>query len=139
SAGGHLVALLGTNEKYLKAEGCSLSDIRGVIPMSGVYLVSEKFMPDVFGTDKDEAKAGSPLMQGHANLPPYLVLWAENDFPTCGKVPSELFAGALKKEKNTVETCEFKDTNHMTIIMIAANPDNAVSKKIQAFVNDNAK
>lgn len=41
SAGGHLVALLGTDESYLKAEGLKHSDVKGVIPVSGVYRIPE--------------------------------------------------------------------------------------------------
>ena len=39
SAGGHLVALLATDESYLKAEKCSTTDIRGVMALSGVYTI----------------------------------------------------------------------------------------------------
>jgi acetyl esterase/lipase len=39
SAGGHLVALLSTDESYLKAEGLAARDIKGVIPVSGVYHI----------------------------------------------------------------------------------------------------
>jgi acetyl esterase/lipase len=39
SAGGHLVALLATDERYLKAEGRSVADIQGVIAVSGVYRI----------------------------------------------------------------------------------------------------
>lgn len=39
SAGGHLVALLATDEQYLKAHGCSSADIRGVVGVSGVYEI----------------------------------------------------------------------------------------------------
>src|SRR5947209_5431295 len=39
SAGGHLVSLLATDESYLKAEGLSAKDIKGVISVSGVYQV----------------------------------------------------------------------------------------------------
>jgi acetyl esterase/lipase len=39
SAGGHLVALLAADEKYLKAEGCRGADIKGVIGLSGVYRI----------------------------------------------------------------------------------------------------
>jgi acetyl esterase/lipase len=39
SAGGHLAALLATDERYLKAEGLSAADIKGVIAISGVYRV----------------------------------------------------------------------------------------------------
>ncbi len=39
SAGGHLVALLATDETYLKAEGLGTADIKGVIAVSGVYRI----------------------------------------------------------------------------------------------------
>lgn len=39
SAGGHLVALLTTDEQYLKAHGCSSADIKGVVCLSGVYNI----------------------------------------------------------------------------------------------------
>jgi acetyl esterase/lipase len=39
SAGGHLVALLATDETYLKAEGLRTADIKGVIGLSGVYRI----------------------------------------------------------------------------------------------------
>jgi acetyl esterase/lipase len=39
SAGGHLVALLATDDQYLKAEGCKAVDIKGVIGVSGVYRI----------------------------------------------------------------------------------------------------
>jgi acetyl esterase/lipase len=41
SAGGHLAALLATDDSYLKAEGLSLEDIKGVIGISGVYKVPD--------------------------------------------------------------------------------------------------
>ena len=39
SSGGHLVALLATDERYLKAVGRSTADIQGVIAVSGVYHI----------------------------------------------------------------------------------------------------
>jgi acetyl esterase/lipase len=39
SAGGHLVALLATDERFLKAEGLSSADVRGVVAVSGVYHI----------------------------------------------------------------------------------------------------
>jgi acetyl esterase/lipase len=41
SAGGHLVALLATDDRYLKAEKLQSADIRGVIAISGVYRIPE--------------------------------------------------------------------------------------------------
>jgi acetyl esterase/lipase len=39
SAGGHLVALLATDDSYLKAEGLRIADVKGVIAVSGVYRI----------------------------------------------------------------------------------------------------
>jgi acetyl esterase/lipase len=39
SAGGHLAALLATDETYLKAEGLRTADIKGVVAVSGVYHI----------------------------------------------------------------------------------------------------
>src|SRR5262245_6293776 len=39
SAGGHLAALLATDERYLRSEGLATSDIKGVMPISGVYRI----------------------------------------------------------------------------------------------------
>jgi acetyl esterase/lipase len=41
SAGGHLAALLTTDEKYLKDEGLTLRAVKGVIAIGGVYRVPE--------------------------------------------------------------------------------------------------
>src|SRR5437773_2522251 len=53
SAGGHLAALLATNERYLKAEKLSLKDIKGVMPMSGVYVFRGGRMERVLGKGQD--------------------------------------------------------------------------------------
>jgi arylformamidase len=49
SAGGHLVALLATDERYLKTEGLRSSDIKGVIAVSGVYRIPPGKMAATLG------------------------------------------------------------------------------------------
>jgi acetyl esterase/lipase len=49
SAGGHLVALLATDERYLKAEGLETADIKGVIAVSGVYRIPPGKMEATWG------------------------------------------------------------------------------------------
>jgi acetyl esterase/lipase len=41
SAGGHLAALIATDESYLKAEGLKRADLKGVLGISGVYRIPE--------------------------------------------------------------------------------------------------
>ncbi len=57
SAGGHLVSLLATDEQYLKAEGRSINDIRGVVGLSGVYSIPPgKTDVHLFGSSPDSLK-----------------------------------------------------------------------------------
>src|SRR5262249_49290433 len=63
SAGGHLVALVATDESYLKAEKMSLSDLRGVIPIAAPYVIRPGKNP-AFGTEEELCKQASP--QTHA-------------------------------------------------------------------------
>src|SRR5262249_45169391 len=50
SAGAHLIALLSTDESYLKDHGLTTRDIRGAIPISGVYSVpKDAVLNVVFG------------------------------------------------------------------------------------------
>jgi acetyl esterase/lipase len=81
SAGGHLVALLTADEKYLKAEKLSTRDVRGVIAMSGVYVISPvRLFEPAFGTDVAGCLDASPLSHVRRGLPPFLLLYADRDF-----------------------------------------------------------
>jgi acetyl esterase/lipase len=134
SAGAHLVSLLVTDDTYLKTAGLGVQDVRGVIPISGVYELGEKLLPSVFGTDVEVRRKASPLRQVKAGLPPFLILYADNDFPGCGRVPSEAFAKALKEKNNKVETMEVADSNHYKMIFSAAVEGEAVPTAILKFI-----
>lgn len=82
SAGGHLAALLGTDPQWLAAVGMTPSDLRGVIPVSGVFdLQGEKAGKSVkvFGEDESKRLAASPLQHVKPGLPPFLLLYAEKE------------------------------------------------------------
>jgi acetyl esterase/lipase len=49
SAGGHLAALLATDETYLRAEGLRTADVKGVIGVSGVYRIPTEVPCLTFG------------------------------------------------------------------------------------------
>src|SRR5437016_911758 len=89
SAGGHLVALLATDERYLKAEGLDLGAIRGAIPISGVYDVASAeigLFSTVFGKSPAIRKEASPLHHVCGREPPFLIIYAEKDFTTCDQM-----------------------------------------------------
>ena len=72
SAGGHLVALLATDESYLKAEGMKASDLKGVVAISGVYRIPTENLqvrlggatPASFGLDVMAPLRGDNLRNG---------------------------------------------------------------------------
>ncbi len=135
SAGGHLVALLATDPSYLKDEGVKSEAIKGVIPISGVFRIPDRFVPEAFGTDAALHKNASPLYQAQdkKELPPFLILCADKDFPYCSKKEAEPFQKALTNGGNKAEFEEIKNSDHMKIIFSAANAS-PVSKAIIAFV-----
>lgn len=130
SAGGHLAALLVTDESYLKAHKRSPSDIRGVVPMSGVYDVSSEGLADRFGK---EGKKASPMTHIKAKLPPFLVVYADNDYAGLGK-QAEAFGEGLRKAKVEVEVKMLKDRDHISIIRNASKPDDELTSAILAFI-----
>lgn len=86
SAGAHLVALVGTDEAYLRGAGLSFADIAGVIPIDGAAYdvpaqtkdgppIMQKTYAQAFGTDPARQKALSPTLQAAApNAPEFLLL-----------------------------------------------------------------
>jgi acetyl esterase/lipase len=133
SAGGHLTALLASDETYLKAHNLSLKCIKGAVPMSGVYLIGEGFLPQVFGKDAEKAKLASPLAHVKADLPPFLIIHADKDMPLCDKM-SATFCNALKDKQCTAELCEVKDRNHMSIIMSFSKESDPAMQALVSFV-----
>jgi arylformamidase len=183
SAGGHLAALLCTDERYLKAEGLSLADVRGVIACSGVYRIPEADLqlgeamklrlqgidglpdldldlkmpaPDpmrpvavktlgtakhvslspfrlVFGDDPAVIKAASPLNHVRAGLPPFLILYAEDELPGLPQM-AEDFGKALKDKGCEARVLKIKERWHLTILFRAVNRDDAVARAVLDFV-----
>lgn len=116
SAGGHLSALLATDERYLKAEKLSLSNIKGALPLSGVYtILPGERMSAVFGKDADVVRDASPLAHVTEKLPPFLIVYADKDFPSCDKM-SEAFCTAIQKKKGEASTLKVTERTHITII-----------------------
>lgn len=116
SAGAHLVALVGTDERYLKAAGLSFADIDGVIPNDGAaYDVAAQMAQagpmmketytQAFGTDPARQKALSPTMQAAApNAPAFLLLHVQRKD---GVAQNKALAEALRRAGTAVEIGSF--------------------------------
>jgi acetyl esterase/lipase len=136
SAGGHLVALLATDESYLKAEGLSLKAIRGAIPMSGVYRIEEgdRLYDSMFGEDAKVRRDASPICHACSEAPPFLIIYAEHDLAMCNKMFAEQFCTALKEHKVVVRSLEVPERNHVTLLMKAGSDGDPVNKAVRDFI-----
>jgi acetyl esterase/lipase len=132
SAGGHLAALLATDEDYLKAEKLSLGNIKGAIPVSGVYVVSPR-MKNIFGDDAEVCKKASPQNHARAGLPPFLILYGDGERRGLGR-QADAFAPVLKKHKVETITYMGKDRNHGSIMMKMVAEDDPATQAILEFI-----
>jgi acetyl esterase/lipase len=162
SAGGHLVSLLATDPKYLKAEGLKSTLIKGVISVSGVYQIPhldlsltqgeppaknssalatilDQFevqinpLSLVFGSDTKVLKDASPLNHVKPGLPPFLLINAANDLLLLPEMAHD-FATALKKAGCEVQTLTVGQRDHETVMFEAITSTDPVTRSIRAFV-----
>jgi acetyl esterase/lipase len=139
SAGGHLAALLATNEKYLAAHGLKVGDIRGCMPISGIYVFPGNRMRRVLGDDPGAPEDASPVKHVTGKEPPFLVLYADGDFPTCDLM-SEQLGRTLERAGVPVSVREIEGRNHISIMLRAMLSDqDEVSRALIAFVREHER
>jgi acetyl esterase/lipase len=136
SAGGHLVSLLATDEQYLKAEGCSVADIKGVMTVSGVYTVSN-LVPafhDIFSKDDAVCQAASPITHvTAAKGPPFLIAYGTKDFPFLDQM-AEQFGKKLADCKRDAKVLKLDRDHFSIIIRLAASPDDELTRAMVEFM-----
>jgi acetyl esterase/lipase len=154
SAGGHLAALLATDDTYLRAEEVPRDSIRGVIAVSGVYRIPDKIALEfsqfgenantrvtlafnpfdlVFGHDPRVRADASPLRHVGPGLPPFLLVSAEHDLPLLPEMAAEL-ARVLKENRCEVELLTIKDRRHTSVIFKIRTPNDPLGQALLAFV-----
>lgn len=146
SAGAHLVALVGTDERYLLAAGLSFASLKGVIPIDGAaYDVprqiedSGNFMHNTyvaaFGTDLARQRALSPTLQAaRPNASPFLLLHVQRPD---GIAQSEALETALRKNGTQVTRQSFPGEGligHMTINRSLGDPAYAATPVVDAWL-----
>ena len=139
SAGGHLVALLATDDTYLKAEGCTLKDIKGVMPVSGVYKIDPpQLFENVFGKDEEVLKKASPINDVHEGEPPFLIICADKDLPGIAACSGD-FCKVFKDAKLSAELLKVEDRDHMSILTKGIKDGDVVGKAMLDFIRDHGK
>jgi len=139
SAGGHLCALLATNESYLQAQGHSLSDIRGAIPISGIFEFKPGQFNPVIGPGAEAARSASPIHFLSDRCPPCLVLYAERDIPDCDRMSARM-CRELQDLGVSAAVQEIKGRNHISIIfrLMLSTRDPATQDMLR-FIAENSE
>lgn len=150
SAGGHLVALAGSDPKYLQAEGLTPQMIRGVIGVSGVYVLDPTLvsagpgaasMPkspptmlkSVFGPEGQTHIDASPIAHVAAGLPPFLLAYANRDIPT---LPAQAVAmqEALAKKGVAAKTLLVSPRDHQTVLKSMLDEGDPLGDAVLKFI-----
>lgn len=146
SAGAHLAALVCTDDSYLKAEGLSLSVIKGCIPvdtavydipvqLSGVGPLRAGLYTSAFGEDEATQKQLSPVthVAKDKGIPPFLILHVA-DRPD-STAQSRAFAKALEDADVPARVVPGKDKTHATINRELGLPNDEPTKAVFDFLD----
>lgn len=146
SAGAHLVALVGTDPRYLAKAGLRPDAIRGVIALDGAaYDVGRqmaeggRFMAatyeQAFGTDPARQRALSPTLQAaRPNAPGFLILHVDR---ADGTAQSQALAAALRASGTPVELHALPGRGlrgHMQINRSMGDPDYPGTAIVDAYL-----
>lgn len=146
SAGAHLVALVGTDEQYLRGAGLSFADVDGVIPIDGAAYDVPAQMRDgppimqdtyaqAFGNDPARQRALSPTLQAAApNAPAFLIPHVQRPD---GIRQSDALAAALRSAGARAETASFDGTGlkgHAEINRSMGDPAYAATPVVDAWL-----
>lgn len=146
SAGAHLVALVGTDPRYLRSAGLQPGDVAGIVPIDGAaYDVpaqmeqAGRFMlktyRGAFGEDPARQAALSPVNHSaRPNAPAFLILHVMRDD---GIVQSQALERALAASGTSVERRQFAGDGlkgHAEINRSLGNPDYPATPVVDAWL-----
>lgn len=149
SSGALLVALVSSDEKYLKEFGLSFSDIAGCVPMGALLednintegvpkeRIDRAFANDpylkIFG-NLEAFKDSWPMRHINNRMPPFLILIAESErFQPPILASSEKFAAEAKKAGAQVAFEILKDRTHMGTVNKMVTTDDSTLQRIVQF------
>ena len=146
SAGAHLVALVGTDESYLKGAGLNFATLAGVVPIDGAAYdvpaqmtegpkMMQQTYAQAFGSDVARQKALSPTMQAASpNAARFLLLHVQRPD---GVRQAEALEKALKAGGSQVERDGFPGQGlmgHMEINRRLGDPEYAATGALDKWL-----
>ncbi|HEV2688926.1 MAG TPA: alpha/beta hydrolase, partial [Bryobacteraceae bacterium] len=120
SAGGHLAAYVGLNEKFWP-------NLKAVMPLSGVYDVSP------IAGFQDDAEYASPIKHIHKGAPPFLITYCENDYPSLPE-QARRFDAALRQAGDSSRLVYVPGENHISEIIDIVKENDLTAQAILHFV-----
>jgi acetyl esterase/lipase len=141
SAGGHLVALLGTDQEYLGRLNIPNNAIKGVLALSGIYDISKlknfprkELVEPAFGIAPEVWEKASPIKYVRSGLPPFFILYSSRD-PSILQAQAKAFAEKLKEKNDKVTLFELKHEGHVSEILGGWLRENPMQKPMLEFLN----
>jgi dipeptidyl aminopeptidase/acylaminoacyl peptidase len=104
--------------------------------LPGIPMSVDAFGP-AFGDDRETREDASPVNHVRPDLPPFLILSAENDLPTLPAMAQE-FQAALLDQGCEARLFTVKDRNHNSIIFRAIEPQDPVAHAMLEFIREHA-
>jgi acetyl esterase/lipase len=122
SAGGHLAAYAGLHPEFWP-------NLKGVLPLSGVYDVSQ--IPGF----KEGGEKASPIKHIQAGAPPFLITYCQNDYPS---LPAQArnFDAALREAGVSSELVYVPNENHISEIVNVHKDDDLTALSILRFIRE---
>ena len=149
SAGAHLSALVCTDEHYLKAEGLSLADIKGCVPIDGDSFdlpmhVKANAGTRVAATDRerfggeDLQKELSPVMHiaKGKSIPPFLLLHVVDPAHPETQAQAARFAQTLRAAGVPAKTYGAAGKDHNTLNNDLGLPDDKPTRALFEFLGE---
>lgn len=147
SAGGHIVALLATNARFLLELGLDPQIIRGVLVVDGVGFDVESRMrrlqksfsrmyTQTFGSNADDWADASPVLHvgTHNYSPRFLLLCA--DHSNHAPVAAHIFSEALKAAKISAQVTTISNKDHGTINEDIGKYKEVINMVIEDFLKE---
>ncbi len=120
SAGGHLAAYVGLNEKFWP-------NLKAVMPLSGVYDVS------TIAGFKDGPGNASPIQHIRPGAPPFLITYCENDYPSL-PYQARTFDAALRKAGDASQLVYISGENHISEIVNVWKDTDPTAQAVLRFI-----
>jgi arylformamidase len=156
SSGAHLVALIGTDDRYLQQQGLSLSSVRSVmafdvdaydIPLAIREAIAYGWpaaisnLPNIFSNDVNAQKDASPVnfISSAKHHPPFLVVYSgilrDQMTQQLSKRQSEIFVEALKRKGVPASVAGSLAARHVELMMRLGRPDFGLTNVVKSFVD----